>query len=76
MVCSNFVLSQAINLLVQCRNITILSSLIIDLVWFGLWCLTPFSTGYIIAVNFIGGGNRRTRRKQPTCRKSLANFNT
>ena len=33
--CSNFVLSQAINLLVQCRNVTILSLLIIDLVWLG-----------------------------------------
>jgi len=26
---------------------------------------------YIAAVNFIGGGNRTTRRKPPTCRKSL-----
>jgi hypothetical protein len=25
-------------------------------------------------VVFIGGGNQRTRRKQPTCRKSLTNF--
>ena len=25
---------------------------------------------YIVAVSFIGGGNRRTRRKPPTCRKS------
>ena len=33
--CSNFVLSQAINLLVQCRNATILSLLIFDLVWLG-----------------------------------------
>jgi ABC-type dipeptide/oligopeptide/nickel transport system permease subunit len=29
------------------------------LVW---WCLTPLSTlfSYIVAVSFIGGGNRRT----------------
>ena len=27
-----------------------------------------------MAVSFIGGGNRSTRRKPPTCRKSLANF--
>jgi len=26
---------------------------------------------YIVAVSFIGGGNRSTRRKPPTCRKSL-----
>ena len=27
-----------------------------------------------MAVNFISGGNRRTRRKPPTCLKSLTNF--
>ena len=26
---------------------------------------------YIVAVSFIGGGNRSTRRKQQACRKSL-----
>jgi hypothetical protein len=26
---------------------------------------------YIVVVSFIGGGNRRNRRKSPTCRKSL-----
>jgi hypothetical protein len=31
---------------------------------------------YIVAVSFIGEGNRRTRRKPPICRKSLTNFNT
>jgi hypothetical protein len=31
---------------------------------------------YIVAVSFIGGGNRSTRRKPPTCRKSLTNFIT
>jgi hypothetical protein len=29
---------------------------------------------YIVAVSFIGGGKRSTRRKPPTCRKSLINF--
>jgi len=29
---------------------------------------------YIVAVSFIGGGNRRTRRKPRTCHKSLTNF--
>ena len=29
---------------------------------------------YIMAVSFIGGGNRNTRRKQLTCRKSLRNI--
>ena len=31
---------------------------------------------YIVAVSFIGGGNRRTQRKSLTCRKSLTNFIT
>ena len=29
---------------------------------------------YIVAVSFIGVGNRSTRRKPPTWRKSLTNF--
>jgi len=29
---------------------------------------------YIVAVSFIGGGNQRTRRKPPICRKSLTNY--
>jgi hypothetical protein len=38
-----------------------------------LWCLTPLSQyfSYIVAVSFIGGGNRSIRRKPPTHRKSL-----
>ena len=37
-----------------------------------------FSTNfnYIVEVFFIGGGNRSTRRKTPTCRKSLTSFTT
>jgi len=35
----------------------------------GLYFQWYFS--YIVAVSFIGGGNRSTRRKLPTCRKSL-----
>jgi hypothetical protein len=31
---------------------------------------------YIVAVSFNGGGNWRTGRKPPTCRKSLINFIT
>jgi len=46
--------------------------------WFGLWSLTPLSPYfcYIVAVSFIEGGNQNTRRKSPTCRKSLTNFIT
>jgi len=40
----------------------------------GLWCLTPHYFSYIVALSFIGGGNQRTRRKPPTCRKLLTNI--
>jgi len=40
-----------------------------------LWCLMPLSQyfSYIVAVSFIGGGNRSTLGKPLTCRKSLTN---
>jgi len=43
--------------------------------WVGLWCLMPLSTifSYIVAVHFIVGRNRSTRRKPPTCHKPLTN---
>ena len=41
------------------------------LVYFG-WFSQYF--GYVVVVSFIGGGNRSTLRKPPTCRKSLTNF--
>jgi len=50
----------------------------LNIKWFGLvglWCLTPLST-YIMAVSFIGREKWSTRRKQPTCCKSLTNFIT
>jgi len=30
----------------------------------------------MVTISFIGGGNWSTRRKQPTCRKSLTNVIT
>jgi hypothetical protein len=36
----------------------------------------PGKTTDIVAVRFIGEGNRSTRKKTPTSRKSLANFTT
>jgi hypothetical protein len=52
------------------------------LIWIGLlvgiWCSTPLSKNfsYIVAVSFITGGNQSTRRKQPTCHKTLTNLIT
>ena len=45
-------------------------------VYVELWCLTPLSTlfRYVVAVSLVDGGNRRTRRKPPTCCKSMTNI--
>jgi len=44
----------------------------------GLKCFTPLSTIFQLyrGGQFIGGGNRGTRRKPPTCRKSPTNYIT
>jgi hypothetical protein len=43
----------------------------IILIKFDQWFHRRFD---IVAVSFIGGGNRRTQRKPQTCRKSLTNL--
>jgi hypothetical protein len=42
---------------------------------YGYGVKRPFQQyfSYIVVVSFIGGGNRSTRRKPQTCRKSLTN---
>jgi len=44
----------------------------------GLWCLRHSQQYFscIEVISFIGGGNRNTRRKTSTCRKSLTNILT
>jgi hypothetical protein len=42
---------------------------------FEFWCVTTLSMIFqFMAASFIGGGNRSTRRKPLTCRKSMTNF--
>jgi len=53
-------------------------TLLTYLMGLGLGCLKPLQRyfSYIMAVSFIGRGNRSTWRKPLTCRKSLTNFIT
>jgi hypothetical protein len=43
---------------------------------YGVLCNFQQYFSHIVAVSFIGRGNRSTRRKPPTCHKSLTNFIT
>ena len=38
--------------------------------------MPSYNETFIVAVSFIGGGSRSTRRKPPTCHKSLTSFIT
>jgi hypothetical protein len=44
--------------------------------WVRIPCHFQQYFSYIVAVSFIGGGNRSIQRKPQTCRKSLTNFIT
>jgi hypothetical protein len=59
---------------VENNKVTIRQIIFIAFGMVGLWCLTPLSTIYIVAVSFIE--NRKTWRKPPTYRKSQTNFIT
>jgi hypothetical protein len=48
--------------------------LIVVCLFFGVYRHVQQYISYIVAVSFIGGGNRSTRRIPPTCRKSLTNI--
>jgi hypothetical protein len=47
-----------------------------DCLFDGVKCHFQQYFSYIVAVSFIGGGNRRVQRKPPTCPKSLTIFIT
>ena len=59
---------------IDLRNVRKITSLFVGLfIW---WCLTALSTIFQLyrVVSFIGGGNRSSKRKPPTCCKSLTNI--
>jgi hypothetical protein len=49
---------------------------LLDCLFDGVKCHFQQYFSYIVAVSFIGGGNRRVQRKPPTCPKSLTIFIT
>jgi len=57
-------------------NLFYIDFFIVQCIWYNLchYLVMAHIFSYIVAVSFIGGGNRKTRRKPPTCRKSLTNF--
>jgi hypothetical protein len=65
------------NLSKKNQLVTFLFAMKLSVVWFGSMVLKrhfqPYFS-YIVAISFIDGGNRSTRWKPPTCRKSLTNF--
>ena len=65
------------NLSKKTQLVTFLFAMKLSVVWFGSMVLKrhfqPYFS-YIVAISFIDGGNRSTRWKPPTCRKSLTNF--
>jgi hypothetical protein len=50
-------------------NLFYIDFFIVQCIWYNLchYLVMAHIFSYIVAVNFIGGGNRKTRRKPPTC---------
>jgi hypothetical protein len=77
-ICGHFIVYHSPKLVVVEMFQRILGKQCKQYAWFGWWCLSSLSTTFhfFVVICFIGGGNRSTQRKQPTCCKSLTIFIT
>jgi hypothetical protein len=70
---TEILLKVALNIIKQTINVL---DFLVCFMMFNATSACDGNFSYIVAFSFIGGGNRRIRRKSPTCRKSLTNLNT